>query len=206
MNITIQNLKDVKIGASLQQDVLNAFNNNCEKYKVNTRLRIAHFMAQVCHESGGFTIKSENLKYTNPHRLMTIWPSRFKTLEFAKQYINNPAKLANYVYANRMGNGNTESGEGYKYRGRGPMQTTGKESYAAISKKIFNDKNILINDPDKLLDLNFGILAAFIEWNDGNCNALADADDIKSITKHINGGLIGLQERKLWLADWKHTL
>lgn len=206
MNISIQNLKDVKISTALQDAVLNAFNNNCEKYKVNTKLRIAHFMAQVCHESGGFTIKIENMNYTNPHRLMVVWPSRFKTLDFAKQYIKNPAKLANYVYANRMGNGNTESGEGYKYRGRGPMQTTGKESYATISKKIFNDSKVLIDDPDKLLDLNIGIQAAFIEWNDGNCNAKADADDIKAITKYINGGLTGLPERKLWLADWKHTL
>ncbi len=205
MKITIENLVEVKVKSSAQQDVLTAFNNLNDQYKVNNFLRIAHFMGQVCHESGGFSIGAENMNYTNPHRLMDVWPSRFKTLDFANQYIKNPQKLANLVYANRMGNGDTASGDGFKYRGRGPMQTTGKESYARFSKKIFND-NRLLDNPDLLLDINVGLQCAFIEWNDGSCNKFADADELKSITKIINGGLIGLDGRRLWLSTWKHAL
>lgn len=205
MNLLLQNLQDVNIPAAIQQDVLTAFNNHNDQYQVNTYLRIAHFMAQVCHESNAFRSLSENLNYSNPHRLMLTWPRRFPTLDIANQYISNPQKLGNFVYANRMGNGNPASGDGYKFRGRGPIQTTGKDNYTNISHRIFNDESLLDN-PDQLTDISIGLQAAFIDWSDGNCNTLADADDIKSITKYINGGYNGLDSRKIWLADWKHSL
>jgi putative chitinase len=205
MNLTTQNLLDTKIKPAEVPNVLQAFNSLCDTYKVTSFLRIAHFMAQVCHESNGFRITVENMNYTNPHRLMVVWPRRFPTLEIANQYINNPPKLANFVYANRMGNGNAASGDGFSFRGRGPMQTTGRESYALISKKMFGDGRLLDN-PDLLAETTNGLNAAFIEWNDSKCNLPADADDIKVVTKLINGGLTGLDSRKLWLAEWKHTL
>lgn len=205
MNLSLQNLIDTKVSNSLQQQVLNAFNREKDEYKVNTTLRIAHFMAQVCHESNGFRITTENLNYSNPHRLMLVWPRRFTTLDLANQYINNPQKLANFVYANRMGNGNPTTGDGFRYRGRGPIQITGKDAYARLSTKIFND-NRFIDNPDLMQDLNNGMRAALIEWTDGNCNVLADKDDIKSITKYINGGYTGIDSRKQWLAEWKFTL
>ena len=205
MKITIENLQETKIKLSEQQNVLQAYNTLCDTFNVNTFLRIAHFMAQVCHESNGFRVTVENMNYTNPHRLMIIWPRRFPTLEIANQYVNNPQKLANFVYANRMGNGDTASGDGFRYRGRGPIQTTGKESYGLVSKKMFGDARLLDN-PDLLAETANGLNAAFIEWNGGGCNRLADADDIKEITRVINGGQIGLDSRKVWLAEWKHTL
>ncbi|MBI2729214.1 MAG: hypothetical protein HYX40_00405 [Sphingobacteriales bacterium] len=162
MKLTFQNLIDTNVKPSEQQNLLTAFNNLCDSFKVNTFLRIAHFMAQVCHESNGFRITVENMNYTNPHRLMLIWPSRFKTLELANQYINNLQKLANFVYANRMGNGTPESGDGFRYRGRGPIQTTGEESYKKVSLKIFGDTRLLEN-PDLLTETTIGLQAAFIE-------------------------------------------
>ena len=205
MKLTAQNLTDTKVKPAEIQNVLQAFNNLCDGFKVNTRLRIAHFMAQVCHESDGFRIMLENLNYTNPHRLVVIWPKRFPNDEFAKGYINNPQKLGNFVYANRMGNGNAESGDGFRFRGRGPMQTTGRESYTLISKKMFGD-NRLVDNPDLLAQTANGLHAAFIEWKDIDGNKLADLDEVKTITKRINGGLTGFEDRKLRLADWKHAL
>ena len=174
---------------------MNAFNNEKEEYKVNTALGIAHFMAQACHESNGFRITVENMNYTNAHRLMLVWLRRFTTLDIATQYINNPEKLGNLVYANRMGNGNAASGDGFRYRGRGPIQTIGRDNYGRMSMKLFNDNRFLDN-PDLMQDLNNDLRAAFIERTEGNCNALADKDDIKSITKNINGGFTGLDARK----------
>lgn len=205
MNLTIQNLQETNVTAAQQQNVFNAFNNEKEEYKVNTPLRMAHFMAQVCHESNGFRVTIENMNYSNPHRLMLVWPRRFTTLDLASQFINNPEKLANFVYASRLGNGNAASGDGFRYRGRGPIQTTGKDNYGRMSRKMFNDQRFL-DSPDLMQDLNNGLRAAFIEWTEGNCNALADKDDIKSITKIINGGFTGLDSRKQWLAEWKFTL
>jgi putative chitinase len=205
MSINISQLSEVNVRPSLRQEVLDAFNAHCIQFQVTGTLRTAHFMAQVCHESNGFRVLVENMNYINPHRLMAIWPRRFPTLEFASQYTRNPAKLGNFVYANRLGNGSPASGDGFRYRGRGPMQTTGKDWYRAVSRKIFGDDR-LIDQPDLLTVVDHGLMAAFIEWKDGNCNTLADADDLKAITRKINGGLIGLDGRKEWLMDWKHAL
>lgn len=205
MKLTAQNLTDTKIKSTEIQNVLQAFNSLCDGFKVNTALRIAHFMAQVCHESNGFRVMMENMNYTNPHRLVLIWPRRFPNDQFARDYINNPQKLANYVYANRMGNGNAASGDGFRFRGRGPMQTTGRESYGLISKKMFGDERLLTN-PDLLAQTANGLHAAFIEWADISGNKLADLDDIKTITQRINGGFNGLDSRKIWLAEWKHAI
>ena len=116
MSISIGHLSEVNVRPSLRQEVMDAFNSHCVQYQVSNTLRTAHFMAQVCHESNGFRVLVENMNYTNPHRLMSIWPRRFPTLEFASQYTGNPEKLGNFVYANRLGNGSPASGDGFRYR------------------------------------------------------------------------------------------
>jgi putative chitinase len=205
MQLTTENLQKANVGSTLLPSVLAAFNSNCEGFGVTSFLRTVHFMAQVCHESNGFRKNVESMTYTTPERLMVVWPSRFKTLESAKPFVNNPEKLGNNVYANRMGNGGPETGDGFRYRGRGPMQTTGKDAYKTVSLKVFGDTRLLDN-PDLLTNLNVGLLGAFIEWKEKGCNAFADADDITTITKRINGGLTGFDGRKIWLATWKQVL
>jgi putative chitinase len=205
MVLTQFSLVSVNIKASIQHTILTVFNDNCNNYKVNTALRIAHFMAQLCHESSGFNILEENMNYTSPSRLMDIWPRRFPTIEKANEYLQAPEKLGNYVYANRMGNGDLSTGDGYRYRGRGPLQTTGKDAYKDISLKLFNDLRLL-EQPGILKDLGYGLKAAFIEWAEGNCNVMADNDDLVKITRKINGGLIGLEGRRTWLVKWKKAL
>jgi len=138
MKLTLQSIRDVNIKSSTQQDFLGSFNANCAEFKINTFLRIAHFMAQVCYECDGFRIQVENLNYKPPQRLMQVWPKRFATIEIANQYINNPQKLGNYVYADRLGNGGPETNDGYNLRGHGALQTTGKSWYRLISKKLFS--------------------------------------------------------------------
>jgi putative chitinase len=196
-------------GINLKEDcapcLLSYGNQYADEYEVNTPLRLAHFMAQVCHESNGFNRNIESLVYKTPQRLMQVWPRRFPTLELANQYVNNEEKLANYVYANRMGNGDAASGDGYRYRGRGPMQTTGKDMYARLSKKFFNDDTLLKN-PNLLCNLQYGLRAAFVEWDDNNLNKYADANDIVTITIKINGGKTGLDQRRQWFDIWSKKL
>jgi len=162
-------------------------------------------MAQVCHESNGFKITEESLNYKTPERLVEIWPSRFPNIDFARSYIKNPEKLGNYVYANRLGNGPEESGDGFRFRGRGPLQTTGKSWYKSLSLEIFGDQR-LVDNPNLLKDLNYGLLAAFLEWTRGKCNSLADLDDLRKITLKINGALTGFEKRKTWLMNWRTVL
>ncbi len=163
-------------------------------------LRVAHFMAQVLHESGGFTIQFENLNYS-AERLPKVWPRRFQPtgpLDPAA-YAHNPEKLANEVYGGRMGN--LAPNDGFTYRGRGLMQLTGKESYAqatTILRKSFPEAPDFAMDPDAVISSVWCLRVAAAEWDAKGCNALADSDAINSITKAINGGLIGLAERVEW--------
>lgn len=169
------------------------FNN----YGINTSLRIAHFMAQIEHESGLKPI-AENLNYS-AEGLIKTFPKYF-TLELAKNYARNPQKIANRVYANRMGNGNENSGEGWKYRGRGFIQITGKENYFRLS----NDTDIdCLKNPDLLLQEDNAIISALWFWNLKKLNLLANKDDVLGITKSINGGTNGLSHRKELLNKYK---
>jgi putative chitinase len=163
----------------------------------NTALRLSHFMAQVLHESGALTICSENLNY-RADRLMAVWPKRFPTLDVAQSYEHNPQKLANYVYGGRMGN--TDPDDGWKYIGRGLIQITGRESYRKFGKLLGVD---LEANPELAVSADWALKIAAEEWKAGNCNAKADADDIVGLTKIINGGIIGLPERKAWLVKTK---
>ena len=167
-----------------------------EKYELNTQLRIAHFMAQIEHESGLKPI-SENLNYS-AKRLLEIFPKYFTT-EKALLYANKPQLIANKVYANRMGNGSEDSGEGWKYRGRGFIQITGKENYFRLA----NDTDLdCLKNPDLLLEEPNAMLSALWFWNLKGLNKFADKNDIVGITKRINGGINGLEHRKELLKKY----
>ena len=161
-----------------------------EKYDISTPKRQAYFIGQCMHESGGFKQLKENLNYS-AKGLMATWPSRFPDIDTAEKYERNPEKIANKVYSGRMGN--TEDGDGAKYIGRGLIQLTGKENYANCGNAIGVD---LVANPDLLSTPKYAALSAGWFWNRKGLNALADADDIDTITKRINGGLIGLADRK----------
>ena len=164
------------------------------KYDISTPLRRAAFIGQCAHESGNFKKLEENLNYS-PERLMQVWPSRFPDMATAVKYAHQPQLLANKVYAGRMGN--TQEGDGYAYRGRGLIQMTGKDMYANCGSGIGVD---LIGSPDRLLDPKYAALSAGWFWNKKGLNALADSQDYETITKRINGGLNGLDDRKTKIA------
>jgi putative chitinase len=166
------------------------------KYDISTPIRQASFIGQCAHESGNFKTLEENLRYSAVS-LMKVWPSRFPNLEVANQYASNAEKIANKVYGGRMGNGPEETGEGWKYHGRGLIQLTGKENYEHCGSGI--DANLLA-DPSLLLDPRYACLSAGWFWNKKGLNALADAKDYETMTKRINGGLIGLDDRKAKIA------
>jgi putative chitinase len=166
------------------------------KYDISTPIRQASFIGQCAHESGNFKTLEENLRYSAVS-LMKVWPSRFPNLEVANQYASNAEKIANKVYGGRMGNGPEETGEGWEYHGRGLIQLTGKENYEHCGSGIGAD---LLTDPSLLLDPRYACLSAGWFWNKKGLNALADAGDYETMTKRINGGLIGLDDRKAKIA------
>lgn len=167
---------------------LEPLNETFEKYEINTPKRQACFIGQCMHESGGFKILQENLNYSAA-ALMRTWPSRFPDLDTADKYAHNPELIASKVYAGRMGNTTPE--EAGKYIGRGLIQLTGKENYANCGVGIGVD---LLGHPDWLATPKYAALSAGWFWNKKGLNALVD--DIETMTKRINGGTIGLDDRK----------
>lgn len=159
------------------------------KYDISTPVRQAAFIGQCAHESGNFKILQENLNYS-AEGLMKTWPSRFPTKEIADQYARQPAKIAGKVYNGRLGN--TSEEEAAKYLGRGLIQLTGKENYDHCGLGIGVD---LLSNPALLLDPRYAALSAGWFWNKKGLNALADAGDAVTITKRINGGALGLDDR-----------
>ena len=159
------------------------------KYDISTPERQAAFIGQCAHESGNFKILQENLNYS-AEGLMKTWPSRFPNKEIADQYARQPAKIAGKVYNGRMGN--TSEEEAAKYLGRGLIQLTGKENYDHCGLGIGVD---LLSDPALLLDPRYAALSAGWFWNKKSLNALADTGDAVTITKRINGGALGLDDR-----------
>jgi putative chitinase len=172
----------------------------CPKYKIDIPGILHEFIAQVAHESGEFSIKTENMYYSTPERIVEIWPSRFNLTGTggklnAKDYIRNPQKLANSVYANRMGNGDAASGDGFRYRGAGFLQLTGFESfkkYADYIKKNVADTADLVRNTDE-----YALDSACWEFAiDKSLNDEAERDEFITITKRINGGLTNLPDRQ----------
>jgi putative chitinase len=174
-----------------------------DQYQISqSALRVAHFMAQVLHECGALSIQFENLNYSAA-RLPKVWPSRFKPrgLLNPADFANNPQKLANSVYGGRMGN--TEPNDGFTYRGRGLLQLTGKDSYqeaTTILRRTAPAAPDFVVQPDEVISAAWCLHIAAAEWASKGCNALADQDNLRAVTRAINGGLIGLTDRSDWLV------
>lgn len=167
-------------------------------YGIDTDQRVSHFLAQVAHESEGFTRVQESLNYS-AERLAKVWPRRFagdsgQPNELAYQLHRKPQQIANHVYANRMGNGPVESGDGWAYRGRGLIQLTGKSNYLAASVALYGS-NLLWIEPDKVLEPDVAALTACWFWTSNGLNELAELGDVAKVTRRINGGTVGLEHR-----------
>jgi predicted chitinase len=176
-----------------------------DKYGIsNSPLRVCHFMAQILTEAGRLRVLVEDLDYS-ASRLMVVWPNRFPTVEIAEEYAHDEEKLGNFVYANRMDNGNAASGDGYRYRGRGLLQITGKNAYTRFGKQLGIP---LASNPDLAFDAAHCLEIAAAEWavsgyRNKSCNELADLDDVYGVTHAINGGLTGIDDRIAWLKQCK---
>jgi putative chitinase len=172
-----------------------------EEYGIDTPLRMAHFLAQTSHESGGFRAVEENLNY-KAETLSKIFPKYFRDKD-TNDYAKKPEKIANLVYGGRMGNGPVESGDGYRYRGRGLIQLTGKSNYEKFAEGI---ESTLEEAVEYLTTPEGAVESAAWFWANNGLNELADTDDITKVTKRINGGTIGLAEREAHTEAFKEML
>lgn len=168
-------------------------NETFQRFEILTPRQQAAFIGQCGHECGNFRMLEENLNY-RAETLMKLWPKRFPTLEFAKQFERNPKKIANTVYANRMGNRDEASGDGYRFRGRGCIQLTGSANYYHAGKALNVD---FIMDPDLVATPQYAALTAGFFWHTQKLNPIAERGDNLALTKKINGGTIGLSDRIL---------
>jgi len=189
---------------------LEVIKNTCQEFEINTPERIASFLAQTAHESAGYTMLEENLNYSDV-TMAAVWPNRFAVIDpatkkpkkdekgknipnaFAKALHRKPELIANAVYSNRMGNGTIESGEGWKHRGMGLKQLTGKDNHKRCGEALGVD---FVANPELLLEPNNAARSAGWFWKANNLSKFADAEDIKGMTVKINGGLIGYDQRK----------
>lgn len=201
MQINKSVLLAMGVSSSNAETHLGMLNAAMNTYNITTPLRIAHFLAQVVHESAHMKATVENLNYSSTG-LLKVFPKYFKSEAQAAQYARKPEKIANRVYANRMGNGDEASGDGYRYRGRGLIQLTGKNNYQAFSKWMGED---VVANPDLVADPLAAYSAVFY-WDTNGLSRLADLDDIVAVTKRINGGTIGLSDRQDLLAKAKRAL
>jgi len=171
-------------------------------YDINTPPRVAAFIAQCSHESGGFRFLKENLNY-KAESLSRVWPKYFKDPTVAKQYAHNQEAIANRAYASRMGNGDEASGDGWRFCGRGLIQLTGRSNYQAFADSIETD----INDiPEFLATFEGAVQSACWFWESNNLNKWADTGDILTLTKKINGGVLGLADRQKHYQHALHVL
>ena len=183
-----------KLEGVIPDNVFSQISSVMETFQINTPLRMSHFLAQCAHESGNFKTVSENLNY-GAKGLLRTFKKYFPTEAKALQYERKPEKIANLVYANRMGNGAESSGDGFKYRGRGYIQLTGKVNYESFNKMV--DEDIIVNP--SLVATKYPLLSAAWFWNSRLLNTLADkgATEVAVIliTKKVNGGVHGLNDR-----------
>jgi putative chitinase len=170
---------------------VDALNETFNRFGINTPRQQAAFIGQCGHECGNFRILEENLNY-KAATLMKLWPKRFPTLEIANQYAGNPKKIANNVYANRMGNRDESSGDGYRFRGRGCIQLTGHANYYHAGQALGVD---FVMEPDLVSTPKYAALTAGWFWSTHSCNDLAEAANWVALTKKINGGTIGFDDR-----------
>lgn len=168
-------------------------------YEINTPPRVAAFIAQCAHESGGFKFLKENLNY-KAQSLMRVWPRLFPNAEVANQYAGKPEMIANRAYGGRMGNGPEETGDGWKFCGRGLIQLTGRNNYQAFADSI---ETPIEDIPEYLATFEGAVQSACWFWESNNLNVFADKGDILNLTKRINGGTLGLEDR---VKHYNHAL
>jgi putative chitinase len=218
MIVELKHLQAVKVKEP--EKWLPFIRETCEKYQINTDRRIASFLAQTAHESGGYTMLEENLNYSDT-TMAAVWPARFAVQEpdpnkpgktrakkdekgknipnaFAKALHRKPEAIANAVYSNRMGNGTIESGEGWKHRGMGLKQLTGKDNHKRCGDALGAD---FVSNPELLLEPKWAALSAGWFWSSNKLDVFADNDDLEGQTKKVNGGLIGIDDRKKRYKD-----
>lgn len=179
--------------------------NACRQFAIDTPARLAAFLAQVGHESAGFARTVENLNYS-AEGLLRTWPKRY-TPEFARLQAHHADEIANHVYGDRMGN--KDPGDGFKYRGRGLLQVTGRANYEAVRdllRETLPGAPDLLTQPDVLAEPRWAALSAAAWWADHDINALADVGDMRAITRRINGGELGLADRMARYAKAKAAL
>jgi putative chitinase len=162
--------------------------------------RASHFLAQVCHETGGLVVLTESLTY-RAERLLQVWPRRFESLAHAQEYAGKPEKLANFVYGSRMGN--RDPGDGWRFRGRGLLQVTGRDNYTRIGAALGLD---LVGHPYLAASPEHALAVAVAVWQQAGCTPLADKDDLVGIRRRINGGTNGLADCRTWLMQARKVL
>ena len=199
---TKNHLKEILPSIPYLDEWYDALSKVLPDYDIATPERVAAFMAQCAHESGGFKTLKENLNY-KAESLCKVFSKYFPNLELASQYAHQQEKIANKVYGNRMGNGDEASGDGYRYCGRGLIQLTGKDNYTAFAESIETPVEEL---PEYLSTFEGAVQSACWFWETNNLNKYADSGDILTMTKRINGGTIGLEDRKKHYAHALHVL
>ncbi|MDY0748493.1 glycoside hydrolase family 19 protein [Paucibacter sp. R3-3] len=192
--LIVQTLIAAGLGPTLARDFAEPLHVACDRFQISTPIRQAAFVSQAMHESARFTRLEEDLFYTTPERIRQIWPTRVSTMADAATLIRNPQGLANRVYANRNGNADEGSGDGWTYRGRGIFQLTGRANYLAAGDALGAP---LKEQPDLVARPVYATLTAAWYWASLGCNAAADAGDVEAITRKINGpAMVGLAERR----------
>jgi len=185
--VNAEQLKKLHIG----EQWVDALNETFERFNITTPAQQASFIGQCGHECGNFKVLEENLNY-RAETLMKLWKARFPTIEIANEYARNPKKIANKVYASRMGNRDESSGDGYRFRGRGCIQLTGHANYYHAGNACGED---FVMNPDLVATPKYAAMTAGWFWNTHKLNQYADIKDFTIMTKKINGGTIGLNDR-----------
>ena len=188
---TVEKLEDILTGNKQVEEYYNALCKALPKYDITTERRVAGFLAQCAHESNNFKVLKENLNYS-ADGLKRIFPKYFKNVD-PNDYARQPEKIANRVYANRMSNGDEDSGDGWRYRGRGVIQLTGCDNYTRFAKDMGMSLDEVV---DYLETIEGAIMSAAWYWNSRKINSAAEDNDIVKMTKLVNGGTIGLEDRK----------
>jgi putative chitinase len=197
-NFNAAHVHQILCGNQHAQEWYDALCDELPKYEITSINRVAAFMAQTAHESGNYTMLKENLNYS-PKGLMATWKSRFPA-DIAEAYAHNPEKIANRAYCDRMGNGSEESGDGWLFHGRGLIQLTGRSLYEAFAREISKGLEETVSyceTPDGAVE------SACFFWEHHKCNNYADSQDMRGLTKVINGGYLGLDDR---IARYNHAL
>lgn len=204
--ITVETLIKAGIGPTQARQFAEPLSHSCEQFGLDTPVRQASLLAQCAHESGGFVHLEESLYYRTPERIMQMWPRQVTSIAIAQHLACNPQGLANVVYAARNGNSGAASGDGWRYRGRGLIQLTGRANYGAAAAEVPELKGI-VDSPDDLLQPSCAAISAAWFFVARGCKPLADASNTEAITRIVNGpALAGLSDREQWFDQFVRAL